>query len=169
MALRASLYSVSIANTSIEPLRRIGSTHLIGQHVASFIVKGQSIFFRMKVSRFFSPISPAAGEAMKHLNIDPKNSVAAIQGFGNVAQYASIGFVEILGGKVACVSCWDRNNKKAYTYSHKDGVNGRFLLSITDISVLVVSKPQNADQSLTTSPPPITSLPRLMVPATSGT
>ncbi len=71
-------------------------------------------------------------EAMKYLNIDPKNSVAAIQGFGNVAQYTSIGFVEILGGRVACVSCWDRNEKKAFTYSHKDGVNARFLLSITD-------------------------------------
>jgi len=71
-------------------------------------------------------------EAMKYLNIDPKNSVAAIQGFGNVAQYASIGFVELLGGRVACVSCWDRNEKKSFTYSHKDGVNGRFLFSITD-------------------------------------
>ncbi len=47
-------------------------------------------------------------------------------------QYAAIGFVELLGGKVACVSCWDRNDKKSYTYSHKDGVDGRFLLSITD-------------------------------------
>lgn len=71
-------------------------------------------------------------EAMKHLNINPKDSVVAIQGFGNVAQYSSIGYVEILGGKVACVSCWDRNDKKSYTYSHKDGVDGRFLFSITD-------------------------------------
>lgn len=71
-------------------------------------------------------------EAMKHLGMDPKKSVAAIQGFGNVAQYAAIGFVEILGGKVACVSCWDRDDKKSYTYSHKDGINPRFLLTIVD-------------------------------------
>jgi glutamate dehydrogenase len=71
-------------------------------------------------------------EAMKHLGMDPKKAVAAIEGFGNVAQYASIGFKEILGGKVACVSCWDRNDKKSYTYSHKDGVDARFLKSITD-------------------------------------
>src|SRR5512136_9156 len=71
-------------------------------------------------------------EAMKHLKIDPKKSVAAMQGFGNVAQYASIGFIELLGGKVACVSCWDRNDKKSYTYSHKDGVDPRFLLTIVD-------------------------------------
>jgi len=71
-------------------------------------------------------------EAMKHLGMDSKKCIAAIEGFGNVAQYASIGFVEMLGGKVACVSCWDRNEKKSFTYSHKDGVDGRFLLSITD-------------------------------------
>src|SRR6266542_2498258 len=71
-------------------------------------------------------------EAMKYLKMDPTKCVAAIEGFGNVAQYASIGFVEMLGGKVACVSCWDRNDKKSYTYSHKDGVDGRFLLSIVD-------------------------------------
>ncbi|MCC6569324.1 MAG: Glu/Leu/Phe/Val dehydrogenase, partial [Anaerolineales bacterium] len=71
-------------------------------------------------------------EAMKRCNIDPKNSVAAIQGFGNVARYAAIGFIEILGGKVACVSCWDRNDKKSYTYSHKDGIDPHFLNSITD-------------------------------------
>lgn len=71
-------------------------------------------------------------EAMKHLNIDPKKSVAALQGFGNVSQYASIGFVEILGGTVACISCYDRHDKKAYTYSKKGGVDPRFLMSIVD-------------------------------------
>lgn len=37
-------------------------------------------------------------------------------------------------------------------------------LSMTDISVLVVSSPQKADQSLTTIPAAITSLPRFTVP-----
>jgi glutamate dehydrogenase (NAD(P)+) len=64
--------------------------------------------------------------------LDSKKCVAALQGFGNVAQYASIGFIEMLGGKVACVSCWDRKEKKAFTYSHPDGVDPRFLMSITD-------------------------------------
>jgi len=71
-------------------------------------------------------------EAMKHLNMDPKKSVATIEGFGNVAQYASIGFIELLGGKVAAVSCWDRNDKKSYTYSCNGSVDPRFLLSIVD-------------------------------------
>ncbi|HSO12425.1 MAG TPA: Glu/Leu/Phe/Val dehydrogenase [Anaerolineales bacterium] len=71
-------------------------------------------------------------EALKHLKMDSKKAVAAIEGFGNVAQYAAIGFVEMLRGKVACVSCWDRHDKKSYTYSHKQGVDPRFLLTIVD-------------------------------------
>jgi glutamate dehydrogenase (NAD(P)+) len=71
-------------------------------------------------------------EAMKHLKMDSTRCVAAIQGFGNVSQYAAIGFVELLGGKVACVSYWDRDDKKPYTVSHPEGINPRFLQSITD-------------------------------------
>jgi glutamate dehydrogenase (NAD(P)+) len=71
-------------------------------------------------------------EAMKHLGIDPTKSVAAIQGFGNVSQYSAIGFREILGGKVACVSCWDHKERSPFTVSHADGVDPRFLKSITD-------------------------------------
>lgn len=71
-------------------------------------------------------------EAMKHLGMDPKKSVAALQGFGNVSQYAAVGFVEMLGGTVACVSCYDRHDKKAYTYSKKGGIDPRFLLTIVD-------------------------------------
>ncbi len=72
-------------------------------------------------------------EAMKHLKLDPEKSIAAIQGFGNVAQYAAIGFTELLGGKVACVSYWDRLDRVSYTVSHPNGVNPRFLQSITDV------------------------------------
>jgi glutamate dehydrogenase (NAD(P)+) len=71
-------------------------------------------------------------ETMKHLGLDPKKSVASIQGFGNVAQYAAIGFVDALGGKVACVSCYDLADKKPYTFSHPEGIDPHFLQSITD-------------------------------------
>ncbi len=71
-------------------------------------------------------------EAMKHLGLDPTKSVAAIQGFGNVSQYSAIGFTEILGGKVACVSCWDHEEQAPFTISHPDGVDARFLQTITD-------------------------------------
>ena len=71
-------------------------------------------------------------EAMKHLRLDPKTCAASVQGFGNVAQYAAIGFIEQLGGKVLCVSCYDRNDKTSYTYFRPDGINPRFLQSVTD-------------------------------------
>jgi glutamate dehydrogenase (NAD(P)+) len=71
-------------------------------------------------------------EAMKHLNLDPTKSVAAAQGFGNVSQYAAIGFSELLGGKVICVSYWDRDDRVPYTVSRDQGVDARYLQSITD-------------------------------------
>ena len=74
----------------------------------------------------------AVREAMKHLKLDPKKCSAAVQGFGNVAQYAAIGFIEQLGGKVVCVSCYDRSDKEIYTYFRPEGVNPHFLQSITD-------------------------------------
>jgi glutamate dehydrogenase (NAD(P)+) len=72
-------------------------------------------------------------EAMKHLKMDPTKSTAAIQGFGNVSQYAAIGFKEMLGGKVVCVSYWDREDRTSYTIYKADGVDARFLMTITDI------------------------------------
>ena len=71
-------------------------------------------------------------EAMKHIKLDSTKSVAAIQGFGNVSQYAAIGFTELLGGKVACVSYWDRLDRASYTVLHPEGINPRYLQSITD-------------------------------------
>ncbi len=71
-------------------------------------------------------------EAMKHLKMDSKKCVASLQGFGNVSQYAAIGFIEQLGGKVAAVSCYDRKDKTSHTYSHPDGVDPRFLMTIVD-------------------------------------
>jgi len=71
-------------------------------------------------------------EAMKHLNLDPLKCRVAIQGFGNVAQYAAIGFIDILGGTVDCVSYWDRSDRTSYTVCHKDGINPHQLQSFTD-------------------------------------
>ena len=71
-------------------------------------------------------------EAMKCLGLDPTKSVCAIQGFGNVAQYAAIGFTELLGGKVLCVSYWDRDDRVAYTVSKPTGIDPHFLMTITD-------------------------------------
>lgn len=71
-------------------------------------------------------------EALNHLKLDSKKCVAAIQGFGNVSQYAAIGFIEMLGGKVVCVSFWDREDRISYTVSKDSGIDPHFLMSITD-------------------------------------
>ncbi len=71
-------------------------------------------------------------EAMRHLGMDSTKATAAIQGFGNVAQYAAIGFTEQLGGKVVCVSYWDREDRTSYTVFKADGLDPRFLMTITD-------------------------------------
>ena len=71
-------------------------------------------------------------EAMKTLKIDPGKCTAAIQGFGNVAQHAAIGFAELLKGKVECVSYWDRKDRTPYTIGHPQGIDAYFLQSITD-------------------------------------
>jgi len=71
-------------------------------------------------------------ETMKHLKMDPTKSVAALQGFGNVSQFAALGFTQLLGGTVRCVSYWDRNDKMAYTICSKKGLDIPFLQGITD-------------------------------------
>jgi len=71
-------------------------------------------------------------EALKHLGLDASKCTAAIQGFGNVAQYAAIGFNEMLHGKVICVSYWDRDDRCSYTVSKADGIDPHFLMSATD-------------------------------------
>ncbi|MFA7228359.1 MAG: Glu/Leu/Phe/Val dehydrogenase [Melioribacteraceae bacterium] len=70
-------------------------------------------------------------EALKEMGIDPKNTTAAVQGFGNVAQYA-IDLYQQLGGKVICVSSWDQNDQCSYTFKKESGVNLQDLWKITD-------------------------------------
>jgi glutamate dehydrogenase len=71
-------------------------------------------------------------EALKQMKVDPATCTAAIQGFGNVSQYAAIGFIEHLKGKVICVSYWDRDDRIGYTVSKESGVDPHFLMTITD-------------------------------------
>lgn len=71
-------------------------------------------------------------EALRELDIKPGETTAGIQGFGNVAQHAAKKYQE-LGGKVIAVSCWDHNDKKAYTFRKKDGVDVEELIGITGV------------------------------------
>ncbi|NMB82009.1 MAG: Glu/Leu/Phe/Val dehydrogenase, partial [Ignavibacteria bacterium] len=70
-------------------------------------------------------------EALKELGIRPEDTTAAVQGFGNVAQYA-IELYNKLGGKVICVSSWDQADQCSYTFRRKTGIDLQELLKITD-------------------------------------
>ncbi len=70
-------------------------------------------------------------EAMKHLNMKIEGSVASVQGFGNVAQYAIQKFTQ-LGGKVICVSSWDQNDQTSYAFRRMEGIDLEELRGITD-------------------------------------
>ncbi len=70
-------------------------------------------------------------EALKELNMNPSDTTASVQGFGNVAQYA-IELYEQIGGKVTCVSSWDQEDQTSYSFKKQDGVNLKELRSITN-------------------------------------
>jgi len=74
----------------------------------------------------------AIREALQYLGLDGKKMRAAIQGFGNVAQYSALTFKEMIGGEIACVSFWDPADKRAYTVSKESGFDPAFLKSIAD-------------------------------------
>ncbi len=70
-------------------------------------------------------------EALKELGIRASDTLASVQGFGNVSQYA-IELYQRLGGKVICVSSWDQKDQTSYAFRKKDGVDLPALLKITD-------------------------------------
>jgi len=70
-------------------------------------------------------------EALKELNINPENTVASFQGFGNVSQHA-IELYQQMGGKVICVSCWDQEDQTGYSYKKESGIDLNELINISD-------------------------------------
>jgi glutamate dehydrogenase (NAD(P)+) len=70
-------------------------------------------------------------EALKELDIRPEDTIASVEGFGNVAQYA-IQLYHQLGGKVINVSSWDQEDQKAYCFRKTQGVDLEELQNITD-------------------------------------
>ncbi len=70
-------------------------------------------------------------EALKELGIRPEETTASVQGFGNVAQHA-IRLYQQLGGTVRCVSCWDQQDRAAYSFYKPDGIDLALLQGITD-------------------------------------
>jgi len=70
-------------------------------------------------------------EALKELKINPQDTSASFQGFGNVSQYA-IELYNQLGGTAICVSCWDQKESKAFAYKRTSGIDLKELKSISD-------------------------------------
>ncbi|MDD5425090.1 MAG: Glu/Leu/Phe/Val dehydrogenase [candidate division Zixibacteria bacterium] len=70
-------------------------------------------------------------EALKIMGLDPKKTTCAVQGFGNVAQYA-IQLYKQLGGTVVCVSSWDQQDQTSYTFKKTSGIDLDELRKITD-------------------------------------
>ncbi len=70
-------------------------------------------------------------EALRELGLKPADCTAAVQGFGNVSQYA-VRLFRQLGGKVICVSCWDQEDQTSYTFRKMAGVDPDELMGITD-------------------------------------
>lgn len=61
-------------------------------------------------------------EACKELEINMKNSTAALQGFGNVGEYVAVKYTE-LGGTLTTVSYYDAKEKKSFCVYKEDGID----------------------------------------------
>ena len=73
----------------------------------------------------------SAREAMKELDIKLRDTVASVQGFGNVAQNA-IQLYHQVGGKTICVSCWNQEDQQPYSFRKIEGIDLDELLPITN-------------------------------------
>jgi glutamate dehydrogenase len=70
-------------------------------------------------------------EALKILGLQPRETRASVQGFGNVAQFAIQLYCQI-GGTVTCVSCWDQADQVSYSYRKEGGIDLGELKGIAD-------------------------------------
>jgi glutamate dehydrogenase len=70
-------------------------------------------------------------EALRELGIRPEDTLASVQGFGNVAQYA-IELYNELGGTVVCVSSWDQGDQRSYAFRRASGIDLGQLRGIAD-------------------------------------
>ncbi|HMK09575.1 MAG TPA: Glu/Leu/Phe/Val dehydrogenase [Anaerolineales bacterium] len=71
-------------------------------------------------------------EALRDLKLDPGETRASFQGFGNVAQNA-IALYRRLGGRVECVSCWDQQDRTSYAYGKPGGIDLEELRAVANV------------------------------------
>ena len=70
-------------------------------------------------------------EALRQLGIRPDQTVASVQGFGNVAQHA-IRLYQQLGGRVVAVASWDQQAATSHVFRKVPRVDPDELTAITD-------------------------------------
>ena len=67
VALAGAINAVGPVQAGVEPLRRVRRDHLLGKHVAQFVMEGAGVFLGGEVAALPAPIGPAAGETIEHL------------------------------------------------------------------------------------------------------
>jgi len=73
----------------------------------------------------------ALREALAQLGLPIDKTRVAVQGFGNVSQYAIQLFTK-MGGKVVSVSSWDQTDQTSYCFRRVEGVDAAELMTVTD-------------------------------------
>jgi glutamate dehydrogenase (NAD(P)+) len=73
----------------------------------------------------------ALREALAQLGLPIDKTRAAVQGFGNVSQFAIQLFTK-MGGKVVAVSSWDQADQTSYSFRREEGVDAAELMTVTD-------------------------------------
>ena len=67
MALAWTIDAKCPVQTGVKPLRAVGRSHLIGQHVAHFVEISRCILFAVEVAAFPCPIGPGTSKTIEHL------------------------------------------------------------------------------------------------------
>ena len=73
----------------------------------------------------------AVREALKELEIKPGDTTASFQGFGNIAQHATL-LYRRMGGAVTCVSSWNQSDQTTYAFCKDQGIDPEELSAITN-------------------------------------
>jgi glutamate dehydrogenase (NAD(P)+) len=87
-------------------------------------------------------------EALKELGVNIRNTLASVQGFGNLGQHA-IQLYQQMGGVVTCVACWNQVDQTAYAFRKTSGINFNELRAITNsFGEIEVTKAQDLGYEL---------------------
>jgi glutamate dehydrogenase len=87
-------------------------------------------------------------EALKELGVNIRNTIASIQGFGNLGQHA-VQLYQQMGGVVTCVASWNQVDQTAYAFRKTSGINLNELRAITNsFGEIEVTKAQDLGYEL---------------------